>query len=152
MWKQIAKATLVAGVLDLSAACVQSYVVNKTTPDVILKYIASGLIGQDAFTGGAGVMRIGLIVHFFIAFSCASTFYLLYDKLPFLHRSVLVNSILIGIIAWLVTTQLIVPLSQIGPRPFVLSKVLVAITILIFCIGFPIAYFRKQYASSTRRQ
>ena len=43
------KATAVAGSLDICAAFIQAYLVKGSTPDIILKYIASGLFGKDAF-------------------------------------------------------------------------------------------------------
>ncbi len=145
MWKQIFKTTLLAGSLDITAACIQAYATNGTTPDIILKYVASGLLGKDAFAGGYGTMVIGLLFHFIIAFACTLVFFLLYPKLKFLHRSVLLNSFFIALIAWAVTTQIIIPLSEIKPGVFNLKKVAIAVAILFVCIGLPVAIAAKKY-------
>lgn len=147
MWKQIFKTTLIAGCLDITAACLQAWLTKGTTPDIILKYIASGIFGKDAFAGGAGFIVIGLLVHFFIAFACTLVYFLLYPKFKILHANILLNSLLIALAAWAVTTRLIVPLSQIKPGPFNLTKALIAIAILYCCIGLPVSYFAKRYYS-----
>jgi hypothetical protein len=147
MWKQIFKTTLIAGCLDITAACLQAWLTKGTTPDIILKYIASGVFGKDAFEGGAGFILFGLLVHFFIAFSCTLVYFLLYPKLKILHANILLSSILIALAAWAVTTRLIVPLSQIKPGPFNLTKALIAVAILYCCIGLPVSYFAKRYFS-----
>lgn len=148
MWKYILRSTLIAGILDITAACIQAYLVRGTTPDVVCKFIASGLFGKQAFSGGTEYVLIGLIVHFFIVFACAAVYFILYPRLGFLKKSILLNALLIAIIAWVVTTQIIIPLSKIPPAPFDLKNVLVAIAILYCCIGLPITYFADRFYKS----
>lgn len=145
MWKQIYKTTIIAGTLDILAAFVQAYITNKVSPGIVLKYIASGAFGDKAFVGSFDMIFAGLVFHFTIAFACTSIFFLLYPKLKFLHHKVLLNSIIIAIIAWITTTQVIMPLSKIDPPIFHLVKELRAITILIVCVGLPIAYSAKKF-------
>ena len=145
MWKSIFITTLIAGTLDIIVACLNAYLSSNITPDIVLKYIASGAFGNAAFSGGIGMMMYGIIFHFFIAFACTMTFFLLYPTLSFLKKNVYLNAVLIGLIAWFVTTIIIIPLSQIPPSPIKFSQVLIAISILIMCIGLPIAYAAKGY-------
>lgn len=147
MWKQILKTTLIAGCLDITAACTQAWLAKGTTPDIVLKFLASGLFGKDAFTGGAGMIMTGLLVHFLIAFGCTLVYFLLYPKWKFLQQNIFVSAALIALIAWAVTTRIIIPLSRINPAPFNLQKALMAIGILYVCIGLPISYFAKRYYS-----
>ena len=93
----------------------KAYATNGTTPAIILKYIASGVIGKIAFAGGYGIMAMGLLFHFIIAFACTVVSFMLYPKLKFLHQSILLNSLFIALAAWAVTTQIIIPLSEIKP-------------------------------------
>lgn len=148
MFKQILNTTLLAGSLDISAACIQAYATNGTTPDIILKYIASGVLGKEAFVGGYGIMAMGLLFHFLIAFACTVVFFLVYPKLKFLHHSILLNSILIALLAWAVTTQIIIPFSKIEPRIFNLKKAATAVAILFVCIGLPVSIMAKRYYSN----
>lgn len=145
MWKQILKITLIAGALDITAACTQAWIVKGTMPDIILKYIASGIFGKDAFAGGTGMILFGLLMHFLIAFACTLAYFLLYPKLKFLHWNIFLSSFLIALVAWTVTTRLVIPMSQIKPGAFDIKKALIAVSILYACIGLPISYFTKRF-------
>jgi hypothetical protein len=146
MYKQILKATFIAGSLDIIAACLQAWLSKSTvTPDVVLKYIASGVFGKDAYAGGTEMILCGLLFHFMIAFACTLVYFLLYPKLKFLHWNIFFSSLLIALVAWAVTTQLIMPMSQIKQPPFDLTKALSAIAILYVCIGLPVSYFAKRF-------
>ena len=147
MWKQIFKTAFIAGCLDITAACTQAWFAKSITPDTILKYIASGVFGKDASAGGIGFILFGLLVHFLIAFACTLVYFLVYPKLKLLHVNILLSSLFIAVIAWAVTTRLVVPLSKINPAPFNLTKALTAIAILYVCIGLPVSYFAKQHFS-----
>jgi hypothetical protein len=147
MWKQIFKTTLIAGFLDITAACTQAWLVKGTTPDIILKYIASGIFGKAAFDGGAGFIVFGLLVHFFIAFCCTLVYFLVYPKLKLLQKSICLSAAFVAVIAWAVTSRVIVPLSKIQLPPFNLTKAFIAVGILYCCIGLPICYLAKRYYS-----
>lgn len=150
MWKQIFKTGLIAGSLDITAACIQAYLSKNVTPVIVLEYIASGLFGKDAFSGGYGYILTGLIIHFIIAFACTVAYFLAYPKIKLLHRSILLSSLLVAMIAWTVTTRLIIPLSKIQTPPFNLSKAILAISILYFCIGLPITIFAKHFYTNKK--
>lgn len=150
MWKQIFKAAVIAGCLDITAACIQAYLSKSVTPDILLKYIASGVFGKDAFSGGFEFMLFGLLIHFLIAFACTLTYFLVYPKLKLLHKNILLSSLFVALIAWAITTRLIIPLSKIQTSTFNFTKALIAISILYFCIGLPITAFAKQFYSKKR--
>jgi uncharacterized membrane protein YagU involved in acid resistance len=145
MWKQILKTTFIAGSLDIIAACTQAWLVKGTTPQIVLKYIASAVFGKDAFAGGTGMILSGLLFHFIIAFACTLVYFMLYPKIKLLHINIFLSSLFIALIAWIVTTRLIIPLSKIKPAPFNLTKALTAIAILYVCIGLPVSVFAKRY-------
>lgn len=145
MWKQIFKTTLLAGSLDIIAAFVNSYLRNKTSPGIVLQYIASGLFGNDAFAGGYKMMAMGLFFHFVIAFACTAIFFIFFPHIKLLHRSILFNSILIALIAWLVTNLAIMPLSRVSQGNFEISRTLIALAFLVVCIGLPIAIAAKRF-------
>jgi hypothetical protein len=137
--------TLIAGTLDITAACLSAYLLKGTMPALVLKYITSGVLGAKAFNGSVGVMMLGLLFHYFISFCCTIVFFWLYPQLKFLQKSILMNALLIGFIAWLVTTQLVIPLSNISKPPFQLTASLRAVIILIICIGLPVSFAAKKY-------
>ena len=145
MWKSIVITTLIAGTLDIVAACLHAYWTAKIMPERVLKYIASGLFGKSAFASGPPMIFLGLLIHFCITFACAFVFYWIYPKWALLKFSFFINALFIGIVAWLVTTQLLIPLSPITTPPFNLLKAVWAICILIVCIGLPIAFRAQQF-------
>jgi hypothetical protein len=143
--KTILQAGLLAGILDITADSIQAYLMRGTTPGQILQFIASGAFGPAAFEGGTRMMLWGLLFHFLIATSCAICFFLLYRPLHLFRLPWWMNAILIGIVAWVVTNLIILPLSRIGSRALVLKNVLMAVGILMVCIGVPVALIARNY-------
>ncbi len=150
MRKSILITTLLAGTLDILAACIHAYVVNGVTPTQVLTYIASGLLGKAAYSGGLEIQILGLVFHYLIALACTGCFYWIYPHWKFLHTNIVLNAFLICMVAWLVTTQVVVRFSLIGPQPIVIGRALIAISILFICIGLPIAWRTKGYFKSLR--
>lgn len=142
-WNKILRMTLLVGSLDIIAACVNGYLRGGIMPETILKFIASGIFGQTAFVGGFYMMGFGLLFHFIIAFACAAIFFFSYPYVGFLKYSHILNSLLIGFIAWGVTNQVIMPLSKAPAIPFNLTNEAIAIGILTICIGLPLSIAAK---------
>ncbi|MEK7253184.1 MAG: hypothetical protein AAB316_00435 [Bacteroidota bacterium] len=145
MLKSILKTTLVAGVLDISAAFVQAWFMSGVTPGQVLRYIASGAFGKAAHAGGLGMAAWGLFFHFLIAFVITACFFWIYPKWRLLGRHLWLDSLLIGLAAWVVTTRVVVPLSQIGASSLHVRKALLAIGILVCCVGLPVALGAKRF-------
>jgi hypothetical protein len=150
MWKQILKTTLIAGCLDITAACIQAYLSKSVTPDILLKFIASGVFGKDAFSGGFEFILFGLFVHFLIVFASTLTYFLVYPKLKLLQTNIFLSSLFVALIAWAITTRLIIPLSKIQTPSFDFTKALIAISVLYLCIGLPITFFAKKFYGKRR--
>lgn len=130
---------LTAGFLDITAACTQYYIKTGKGPGGVLRYVASGVFGKKAFSGGTAMATWGLFFHFIIAFGLTIFFFWLYPKIEWLGKNRILTGLLYGIFAWLVTNLLIVPLSQAPAAPIVLSKAIIAALILMACIGLPIS-------------
>lgn len=62
----------ISGVLDLLAAFVSTRLQSGFGRSVVLKAIASGLLGTHAFSRSTGTAFLGLVLHFFIAFLWAA--------------------------------------------------------------------------------
>jgi hypothetical protein len=65
---KLIKAGLIVGTLDILAAFIQFFIQTKGNPLIILKYIASGLLGKEAYSGGDTVILLGLILHYLLHF------------------------------------------------------------------------------------
>ena len=116
-------AGLTAGALDIAAAC-GFYALRGVSPVRILQSIASGLQGPDAFTGGARTALLGAVLHFFIASVAAGAYYATSQRLLFLVRRPWVSGAAYGVAVYLFMNQVVLPLSAVAKRPFVLSTAL----------------------------
>jgi hypothetical protein len=78
---------LLCGVLDISAACIQSWLNAGRGPAMVLRGVASALWGSAATSGGAGMAAIGLAMHFTVALTATLVFYALSRRIPFLRTA-----------------------------------------------------------------
>jgi hypothetical protein len=136
---------LIAGTLDILAAII---ILAGGNAVGTLKFIASGAFGKAATDGGYEMAAWGLLFHYIIAMCWTAAFILLYPKLKFLHRNKWLNAIAYGIIVQTLMSFVVLPLTQIPPRPFSLWGFTENALILIFTIGLPAAlaadwFYRK---------
>ena len=137
---------LIAGTLDITAACIQSYLFRRASPLRVLRYVAGGLLGPDAFNGGLGTAALGLGLHFLIATTWAAVYYAASRKLEFMVRRPFICGPLYGIVVWCVMNLIVLPLSALPKGSFTLSGVLIGAGILMVCIGLPIALIVRRYS------
>ncbi|HKP11063.1 MAG TPA: hypothetical protein VJZ91_03100 [Blastocatellia bacterium] len=144
-YRAILWAGLIAGTLDITAACITN-TLRGGTPLQVLRYVAGGLLGPSAFQGGPGTAALGLALHFLIATSWAAVYYAASRKLHFLVERPILCGLLYGIPVWCVMNLVVIPLSAL-PKPTIrLSGVLIGASILMFCIGLPIALIVRRYS------
>src|ERR1044071_10035473 len=77
---------LIAGAIDITYACVFSYVRRAVPPARILQSVASGALGEAAFNGGTPPAALGLLFHFLIALIWAAVYYAASRKVRVLAR------------------------------------------------------------------
>ena len=142
MNKQSIKAGLIVGTLDISAACIQYFIKTGKGPAGVLKFVASGIFGKDAFTNNTVMIIMGLLFHFIIAMLFTFFFFWLTAKIPALLKAKLLTGIIYGIFIWTVMNVIILPLSNTPPLPFKITNAVIAASILIVCIGIPLAFLR----------
>jgi hypothetical protein len=138
---------LLAGTLDILAAI---FLLAGGNAVGTLKFIASGVFGQAALQSGNGMAALGLVFHYVIATSWTAAYFLLYPKLPFLRWNKWLNAIAYGLIAQTVMSRVVLPLSNVPPRPFTLSGFLQNAVILMFCIGLPVALSADRFYRARR--
>jgi hypothetical protein len=149
--KAIVFGGLLAGVLDLTAACVSGYWGNGISPIVIFHAIASGLLGRESSKGGMTTAALGVFLHFIIAFGATSVFYAASRKIKFLTNQAIVSGLLYGIAVYWFMQLIVLPLSaypykkQLIPDGFILGMI-----IHIFCVGLPIALVVRYFSKSER--
>lgn len=83
--------------------------------------VASSLLGPDAMTGGYATALFGILLHFTVA-ACIVSVYLIASRwVPILRKRILLCGVAYGVIAFFVMNLVVVPLTRIGPRPFMWS-------------------------------
>lgn len=131
---------LIAGTLDISYACIYSYLKRGTSSGTILQSVASGVFGKRAFTGGVKMAGLGLVFHFLIAIIAAAVYYLASRTFQFLVTQPVICGILYGVCVYLFMNFVVLPLSAISfkmsyPWPSLIGGLLIH----MFGIGLPIA-------------
>lgn len=137
---------LIAGTLDLTAACTYSWLRSSVKPVRVFQFIASGVLGADSFTGGAKTAALGVALHFLIATVATTIFYFASRKWFFLIKHPIIAGLLYGIPVYAFMNFVVLPLSEVQQRPQPISVRIVNLVILMFCIGLPIALIVRRFA------
>lgn len=143
--KTIARVGLLAGSLDMLSACLHAYIVRGTTPEIVLRFIASAAVGKQAFAGGWEMPLLGLLFHYIIAYSFTILFFLLYPHLKIMWKSIVLTAIIYGIFIFVVMNLLVLPLTKIPRAAFHFDKAAMATGILIVAIGLPLSFFARKF-------
>ena len=131
---------LIAGVVDLTQACILF------GWDIPLA-IAAGLLGRQAFHGGAGTYILGVFLHFFIAFSAAAVYYGASRRLGFLTEHPLVCGLFFGGAVQEVMNLVVLPLSALHARgPYKLHDLILGLVVHMVVIGLPISFSVRRFA------
>jgi glucan phosphoethanolaminetransferase (alkaline phosphatase superfamily) len=153
--KPILYAGALVGVLDITAACINAWVIAGFTPARVLKGVASGLLGRSALEGGFATTTLGLVMHFMMALTVATIFYVLSRRFPFPQRlSVVVPvGLLYGaavfavnnfgtalFLSWVRSLYLHTPVLFKPPMGW--SQ----LVIHLFCVGLPVALVMRHYS------
>ena len=159
--KPILYAGALVGVLDITAACIQAYIAYGYAPPRLLKGIAAGLLGRGALEGGFATAALGLVMHFTVALTVATIFFLLSRRFPLPQRlsGVVAVGLLYGaavfatnnfatapLLSWVRSLYLHTPISFKAPMGW--SQ----LVIHLFCVGLPIALVMHKYAPAAVRR
>jgi hypothetical protein len=140
MRRQIALATLIVGVLDITDACLFWFFYRGASPMRIFQSVASGLLGKDAFAGGAATAVLGLALHFFIACCIVSTYAFASRRLPLLSRHPVACGAAYGVAVYLVMTFGVIPASRANGAKWSFWPVAAnSIFAHVACVGIPAA-------------
>ena len=140
---------LIAGTLDMTAACVQAWLRTGTTPFQVSQFIASGALGRTAaFAGGYKTALLGLAFHYLIATTATVVFYLASRKLRFLIEWPIPMGLLYGLLVYLFMNFVVLPRSAITPARVApsLSTRAISALIIMFCVGLPIALITRRFS------
>lgn len=138
---------LIAGTLDITGACVTSWLRAGVRPVRIFQSVASGALGAAAYEGGAKTAALGLALHFFIATIWTTVFYLASRKLRFLVQQPILWGLVYGVVVYAFMNFVVLPLSKLPPgRTPTLTGRLIGLLVIMFCIGLPIALIVRRFS------
>jgi len=140
--QRIITATLVAGTLDILSAVVYTLIAGRQ-PVMMLKGLASAVLGNDAIKGGANVALAGLALHFAIMAVMAAFFILAANRIPALKARWVIAGIAYGIGLWAVMNLVVLPL-RFGWYPFTARALAEQFFSHIVLVGLPIAWFARR--------
>src|SRR3990170_5492330 len=107
---------LTAGVLDILYAFA-SAATRGHSPEIVLQFVASGLLGPAAFSLGFGAAAAGLALHLLMTLGMAAIFAAaVHAGLHSLRHSPLLAGPLYGVGIYFVMQQVVLPLSRV-PLP-----------------------------------
>lgn len=141
----------IAGALDITYACVFSYLRRGVRPITILQSVAGGALGpQTAREGGFKTAALGLAFHFLIALIWATVYYLASRRIRFMITHAIVSGILYGLCIYLFMYGIVLRFSAIHlttypwarPWPLMIGDVLIH----TLGIGLPIALVTRKFS------
>jgi uncharacterized membrane protein YagU involved in acid resistance len=134
----------IAGILDITFA-ISFAAYNGLMPERLLQVVASGLLGKDAFNGGAATAAVGLLCHFALSLVWMTLFLLAARRSPMATARPLVSAIVYGTFVFLAMRLVVLPLSAF-PRPVTFKPLATVMDLAshIFLFGLPIVWAARK--------
>jgi hypothetical protein len=129
---------LLAGVFDLTQAFI-AFGLLGAKPYRILQHIAGGILGAHSYQMGWTSALLGLGLHFTIAFTTATFYYLASRKLRVLLEHAVLCGLLYGEIVFLFMYFVVLPLSALGSDQFNIATYITGPIGHPLLVGLPIA-------------
>lgn len=102
---------IIGGTLDITAAFIDVGVNYGKDPVWLLQNVAGAVLGPASYDGGLPTAALGLLLHFTVAFSATTIFYLLARRFPSLLRHAVVSGLVYGAVVFLVMYRVVIPLT-----------------------------------------
>ena len=133
---------LVVGALDAIDAIV-FFGLRGASPTRIFQSVAGGLLGRSTYRGGVATALLGVLLHFCVALSIVAVYFVASKRVRVLTRHPVRCGLVYGLLAHLVMSFVVVPLSAAGKAPFSLPVMLNGLIGHAFLVGLPSALFAR---------
>ena len=143
---------LITGMLHLIVQIGIVFVLILKTPFISsFQYIASGAMGNAAFTGGLATALLGLVLDFIMTTIMAGVFILSADRITLLRQHVIPGSLLYGFGVFVVMNFIVLPLSAAPPLPAPPMWLFIEIILgHILLIGLPLGILVQRNANTNQ--
>ena len=152
---------LICGTMDISAAFISANLMSGVGPALVLRSVASALLGPDVRDGDSwAVGAFGLALHYAIATGWTVLFYRLSRRWPVLTRQPVWSGLLYGTFVYVCMNLIVVQAAFLFRRLYVHLPTAYAYAprlswvqffIILGCIGLPIAFSVRWLTRGERR-
>jgi hypothetical protein len=142
----------VVGTIDILYAIGFWFVVRDVAPLRVMQSVAAGVLGRDAFTGGAASGALGLALHYLIATSMVIAYHVVGRRLRVLFDRAVPLGILYGVLLYGFMNFVVIPLSAAARPTFHAPWVVMSVAVHALGIGLPAALFARRAAGWRRRE
>jgi hypothetical protein len=129
----------IAGTLDIGAAAL----INAVSVPVILKAIASGILGKASFEQGIEAESLGVLLQWAMSIFIAAIFVVTASRVAILKRQWLAAGLAYGVGVFFVMNYVVVPLSAIGRVPHFTAARFIENLLAMLLFGVIIAFFAR---------
>jgi len=134
----------VAGTVDVGAAAL----INLLSPIRILQFIAGGLLGKAALSGGIPVALLGLVLQWLMSMIIAAVYVFAASRLPGLGRQWIAFGLAYGVVVFFVMNYVVVPLSAWARWPHFTLYSFAANMAAMLLFGLIVAFFARTRAAA----
>ncbi len=107
----------VVGVLDAVDGVAFFGLTAGNNPIQVLQYIASGVLGSAAFSGGLASAGLGALIHFGLALGFTAAFVLAWSRVEVIRRDWVIAGLAWGAAVWALMSLLVLPHSHVALAP-----------------------------------
>ena len=136
---------LAAGTVDIGAASL----INGVDPLLILRAIASGLLGRAAFHGGLPASILGLALQWAMCLLIATIFVVAARRLAWMRRYWVAAGVAYGVVVFVVMEYVVVPLSA-AMKPHFTAASLLENVLAMLLFGLIVSFFGRGLQGSAR--
>ncbi len=142
-WQNLVIATLVAAVADAAFAFVTYVLVaDRYNFESLLQYIASGLVGHNAFSSGwagVGYAALGFAIHLALSAGFVVVFAVVFAPHVRSRRAAVIAGLAYGVAIWLFMNAVVLPLGRSTHERFFDGYYIAFLVDHALLVGLPIA-------------
>lgn len=132
-------AGFIAGTIDIGAAAL----INAVGIPVILRSIASGVLGKASFEQGVGAALLGLVLQWGMSILIAAIFVMAGNRVQLLRRRWAGAGLVYGVVIFFVMNYVVVPLSAVHRVPRFTAAHFVENLVAMLLFGLIVSFFAR---------
>lgn len=140
----------IVAILDGLAGVALALALHGRSPVFVFQYIASGLLGTSAFSGGLSAAFIGMLCHLIIAASWTVLFFVVHGPVARRIGNRPARIVIYGVTIWTAMNLVVLPLSQVPRGTPDALQVSAGIMALILAAGWPMVIRFDEYYTKVR--